>query len=106
MFSSIITPIVALLNSIVAPLLGLVGALGTVYCVILGIKYAKAEEPQEREKAKGSLKNAVLGFFMIFILILGLNVLMPELINWVNTEATTTVITTTTIDTDDDDDDD
>lgn len=93
MFASVVTPIVALLNSLMAPLLAIVGALGALYCVVLGVKYAKAEEPQEREKAKGALKNAVIGFALIFILVLALNLLMPIMIDWVNEQAGTTVIT-------------
>ena len=68
-----------------APLLALVGAAGALYCVVLGVKFAKAEEPQEREKTKGALKNAIIGFFLIFVLILGLNIMMPQMIKWVNT---------------------
>ncbi len=58
MFTSVVTPIVTLLNSLLRPLLAIVGAAGTLYCVVLGVKFAKAEEPQDREKAKGALKNA------------------------------------------------
>lgn len=87
MFSDVVAPIVSLLNSIMGPLLAIVSALGAIYCVILGVKYAKAEEPQEREKAKGALKNAIIGFALIFILILALNLLMPIMINWVNSSA-------------------
>ena len=68
-----------------APLLALVGAAGALYCVVLGVKFAKAEEPQEREKAKGALKNAIIGFVLIFVLILCLNIMMPQMIKWVNT---------------------
>jgi Na+-driven multidrug efflux pump len=84
MFADIATPIVSLLNSLMEPLLLVVGALGSLYCVVLGVKYAKAEEPQDREKAKGALKNAVVGFVLIFVLILALNLLMPQMVEWVN----------------------
>ena len=84
MFAEIAAPIVSLLNSLMEPLLMIVGALGSLYCVILGVKFAKAEEPQDREKAKGALKNAVVGFVLIFVLILGLNLMMPQMVNWVN----------------------
>ena len=87
MFADIAAPIVSLLNSLMEPLLLVVGALGSLYCVILGVKYAKAEEPQDREKAKGALKNAVVGFVLIFVLILALNLLMPQMVNWVNQNA-------------------
>lgn len=87
MFSTVVAPIVSLLNDLMGPLLAIVSALGALYCVILGVKYAKAEEPQEREKAKNSLKNAIVGFVLIFVLILALNLLMPVLVTWVNDNA-------------------
>ncbi len=93
MFASVVAPIVSLLNSVMGPLLAIVGAVGALYCVILGVKYAKADEPQEREKAKGALKNAIIGFVLIFVLILALNLLMPIMIDWVNANAGTTIIT-------------
>ena len=87
MFASVVAPIVSLLNSLMGPLLALVGAAGALYCVVLGVKFAKAEEPQDREKAKGALKNAIIGFVLIFVLILALNLLMPQMINWVNKQS-------------------
>jgi phosphotransferase system glucose/maltose/N-acetylglucosamine-specific IIC component len=92
-FSNLVAPIVELLNSVLGPLLAVVGALGAIYCVILGVKFAKAEEPQDREKAKGALKNAIIGFVLIFVLILALKLLMPTMIDWVNSAAKSTVIT-------------
>ena len=79
------TPIVDLINSLMTPVLSIVGALGALFCVVLGVKYAKAEEPQDREKAKAHLKNAIIGFVLIFVLMLALKLLMPALIEWVNT---------------------
>ena len=72
MFAELAAPIVSLLNQLMGPLLLVVGALGSLYCVVLGVKYAKAEEPQEREKAKGALKGAVVGFLLIFVFIIQL----------------------------------
>ena len=92
MFQSVVDPIMDLLNSILGPMLAIVGALGAIFCVILGIKYAKADEPQEREKAKGALKNAIIGFALIFVLILAMNLLMPIMTNWVNEGVGGTVI--------------
>lgn len=91
MFTQIALPIVDLLNQLMGPLLMIVGALGSLYCVVLGVKYAKAEEPQDREKAKDALKNAVVGFMLIFVLILSLNLLMPSMINWVNSQVAGTL---------------
>ena len=80
---AVASPIVALVNSLMGPALALVTAIGSLYCVLLGVKFAKAEEPQEREKAKTHLKSAIIGFLLIFILILALNLSMEPLIAWV-----------------------
>lgn len=84
-FDNVVNPIVDLINSLMGPALALVGALGSLYCVILGVKFAKAEEPQEREKAKAHLKGAIIGFVLIFVLLLALNLAMPALETWVIT---------------------
>lgn len=83
-FAGVVGPVVDLLKSLLTPVLAIVGALGTLYCVLLGVKYAKASEPQEREKAKESLKNAIIGFVLIFVLILVLDLATPIMIQWVN----------------------
>ena len=82
-FDSITTPIVELINSLLSPALAIVGEIGALYCVVLGVKYAKAEEPQDREKAKGHLKSAIIGFVLIFVLMLALKLSMPILQDWV-----------------------
>ena len=91
-FDSITKPIVELIDSLLSPILAIVGAVGTLYCVVLGVKYAKAEGPQDREKAKGHLKSAIIGFVLIFVLMLALKLAMPILQDWVfrytNPEAT------------------
>ncbi len=88
-FSTVSKPIIELLNMALTPALGIVGALGTIYCILLGAKLAKAEEPQDREKAKNSLKNAIIGFVLIFVLIVVLKLGMPAMIDWMNKSTTT-----------------
>jgi phosphotransferase system glucose/maltose/N-acetylglucosamine-specific IIC component len=83
-FDGVTKPIVELIDSLLSPVLAIVGAVGTLYCVLLGVKYAKAEEPQDREKAKGHLKSAIIGFVLIFVLMLALKLSMPILQNWVS----------------------
>lgn len=89
-FKKVTDPIESLLKAILRPALGIVGALGAIFCIILGVKFAKAEEPQEREKAKAHLKNAIIGFVLIFVLLLALNVLMEPMITWVTSNAKNT----------------
>jgi len=80
--SEVVAPIVSLINSILPAALAVVGAIGSIYCVILGVKYAKAEEPQEHEKAKGHLKNAIIGFGLIFVLLVLLKLGTGYMTSW------------------------
>ena len=91
MFDSVIKPVVELLNNLMTPLLAIVGAAGALYCVILGVKYAKAEEPQDREKAEGALKNAIIGYVLIFVLLVVLKLVTPVLTDWVQKNAAGTI---------------
>lgn len=81
-FEAVSNPIIDLINMALTPALGIVGALGAIYCVLLGAKLAKAEEPQDREKAKNALKNAIIGFLLIFVLLVVLNIGMDAMAEW------------------------
>lgn len=94
-FEEVSKPVTDLINKLLTPVLAVVGAGGTIFCVSLGVKYAKAEEPQEREKAKTHLKNAIIGFVLIFVLIVALKVLMPQLTEWMQGEGKDTTSTPT-----------
>jgi phosphotransferase system glucose/maltose/N-acetylglucosamine-specific IIC component len=78
------SPIVDLLSQVFNVLMLLVGAVGAIYCISLGVKFARAEEPQEREKAKSHLKNAIIGFVLIFVLVVALRIAIPNLSAWMN----------------------
>lgn len=83
-FEAVSSPIIDLINMALTPALGIVGSLGAIYCIILGAKLAKAEEPQDREKAKNALKNAIIGFLLIFVLLVVLNVGMDAMTEWMS----------------------
>ncbi len=87
-FDTVSKPIISLLDMALTPALGIVGALGAIYCIMLGAKLAKAEEPQDREKAKNSLKNAIVGFVLIFVLIVVLKLGMGAMTTWMNSNVT------------------
>ncbi|MCR5178756.1 MAG: pilin [Lachnospiraceae bacterium] len=93
-FDSAAAPIVDLINSILTPLITVVGALGAIWCVLLGVKLAKADEPQEREKAKMALKNAIVGYLLIFILIVVLRLTIGPLSKWMADSSNTSSNTT------------
>ena len=96
-FDSAAAPIVDLINSILTPLITVVGALGAIWCVLLGVKLAKADEPQEREKAKMALKNAIVGYLLIFILIVVLRLTIGPLSQWMADSSKTNSTNTTSM---------
>lgn len=81
-FQNIADQIANLVNQLFPPVMTVVVAVGVLYCVVLGLKFAKAEEPQEHEKAKNHLKNAIIGFVLIFVLIVVLKLATPALTTW------------------------
>ncbi|MCL2078686.1 MAG: pilin [Oscillospiraceae bacterium] len=88
---AVVNPIVGLLETIFGVAIPIVGAIGAIFCIVLGVKFAKAEEPQEREKAKTGLKNAIIGFVLIFVLVVVLRLGTPIMVDWLaaNTPAPT-----------------
>ena len=85
-FNPIIAPILEVLDAILWPAIAIVVALGTIYCVVLGVKIAKSDEQNSREKAKKDLMGAIIGFVVIFVLILGLKIAVPILEDWVKSQ--------------------
>lgn len=75
-------PIVEVCNAVVPVLLIVVGALGSIWCIFLGVKYARADDPQEHEKAKKGLKNAIIGFVLIFVLLVACKIGFDVLQQW------------------------
>jgi len=80
--SNIVKPLLDVLEVLVPVLLGVVGAVGALWCIALGVKYAKADDPQEHEKAKNGLKNAIVGFVLIFVLLIALHIAVTYFTNW------------------------
>jgi len=78
----LVGPITDLCKVVVPVMLTVVGALGAIYCIILGVKYAKADDPQEHEKCKKGLKNAIIGFVLIFVLLLMLEIGLSIFTSW------------------------
>ena len=79
---TIIQPVLDICNSLVPIMLLIVGSVGALWCILLGVKYAKADDPQEHEKAKKGLVNAIIGFVLIFVLLIMLNIGTNILTEW------------------------
>lgn len=75
-------PFLDVCNAVVPVVLAVVGALGVIWAIILGVKLAKAVDPQEHEKAKQGLKNFIIGFVLIFVLLVAVQVSMVVFTDW------------------------
>ena len=80
--NKIIQPILDVSKVLVPALLAVVGALGAIYCILLGVKFARASEPQEHENAKKALQHAIVGFIIIFVLLIMLQVGVNIFTDW------------------------
>ncbi len=80
--NKIIAPILEVCKILVPALLAVVGAVGAIFCILLGVKYARASEPQEHENAKKALQHAIVGFVLIFVLLIMLQVGVTIFTDW------------------------
>ena len=84
--SPIIAPILEILDAILWPAIAVVVAVGTIYCIVFGVKIAKSDEQNSMEKAKKDLVGAIVGFVIIFVLIVALKIAVPILEEWVKAQ--------------------
>ena len=64
--------------------IGVVGALGLFYAIILGVKFSKASSNDEAQAAKKQLINAIIGVVAIVVLLSILYAIRQPLIEWAN----------------------
>jgi len=81
-FYNLISHILSLVNNYTGALLMIVSSLGAIQCIFLGVRYAKAQDPDEISLARKSLRDFIIGFFLIFILIAAMRAGMPGLCKW------------------------
>ncbi len=62
-------PIYDFLDTFGPVLISLLLAVGVIYCIVLGVQYARAEKGEERDTAKKKAINAAISFLVIIILL-------------------------------------
>ena len=69
------------LPPILYALLGVVGAAGAVYSIILGVNLAKADSEDSRKQAANRIKNTIIGIAVLLVLVLFINVFLPMILH-------------------------
>lgn len=85
-FNPVISPILEIIDAILYPAIAIVGAVGSIYCIVLGVRFSKTDEQNSHDKAKKDLISALIGFIIIFVLIVALKIALPILIDWVKSQ--------------------
>ncbi len=65
----------------------LVGMVGAIYCIVLGVKYAKSESSEEKDGVKKKLINATIGIVIGLIIMIALMVFLKNstaVAKWIN----------------------
>ena len=81
--NEMVSPVMELIQVFIPVILTLVATVGFIWCIALGVKFAKATDPQEHQMAKKSLINAIIGFVLIFVLMLVLHIAFPYFLEMV-----------------------
>lgn len=67
-----------IVNIILPVLMSLILLLGMFYGIQLGVKYAKAEEEEDKKKARGSLINVVVGCLIAIIFVAVVEIVLNQ----------------------------
>ena len=90
---NIIAPILRVLDSLLLPVIIVLGTAGMIYGIVLGVQFAKAETADKREEAKKRMINAIIGIVIMLILLILMKVFTANaysIFGWVNEAAGTT----------------
>ncbi len=78
---------------ILIPIMVVVGVAGIFYSVYLGVQLAKADSADKRQEAKSRMVNAIIGFVVIFVLVLLMYLFcshVDDLFGWTKTQSNPT----------------
>lgn len=69
------------LPPILYTILAVIGGAGSVYAIILGVNLAKSETEDKRKAAATRMKNTIFGVAILLILVLFINLAIPEILH-------------------------
>ena len=82
--SAVVDPIYNALDIILPVALGIVLLSGTLYAVVIGVQYSKAEDSDTRGKAKKKLIDGIIGFGIVIVLSAILYAIRGSIVDLIN----------------------
>ena len=64
-----ITTLISAVYKVIGPILLVVATAGIIYAIVVGVKFVKAEDKNEREEAKAKLISVITGIIVTAVLI-------------------------------------
>ncbi len=86
-YNRVFKPVVDILDAMLVPILILVGTAGSIYAIVLGVNFSKAESADKREEAKKRMINAIIGLVVTILLLILLKLFTANaqaIANWIN----------------------
>ena len=86
-YKRVFEPVVEILDAMLVPILILVGTAGSIYAIILGVNFSKAESADKREEAKKRMINAIIGLVVTILLLILLKLFTANaeaIATWIN----------------------
>lgn len=86
-YNKVFEPIIKILDAMLWPILILVGTAGSIYAIVLGVNFSKAESADKREEAKKRMINAIIGLVITIILLILLKLFTANaqtIADWIN----------------------
>lgn len=86
-YNKVFAPIINILDAMLWPVLILVGTAGSIYAIVLGVNFSKAESADKREEAKKRMINAIIGLVVTLVLLILLKLFTSNaeiIANWIN----------------------
>ena len=90
-YNRVFKPVVDILDAMLVPILILVGTAGSIYAIVLGVNFSKAESADKREEAKKRMINAIIGLVVTILLLILLKLFTANaqaIANWINSFST------------------
>lgn len=71
----------SVLPPILYTILAVVGGAGSVYAIVLGVNLAKSDSDDKRKTASARIKNTIIGVVVLLVLVLFINIILPEILH-------------------------